>query len=103
MARRNRKETGSEKEAERRIAKAARDQQVELDLSQLGLETLAESVAKLFNLQTLNLNHNQLSSLPDSIAKLSNLQTLILNGNQLSSLPDSITKLSNLQTLDLGD
>jgi internalin A len=101
VARRKRKKTASESEAERRIAQAARDR--ELHLNSLHLETLPDSIANLSNLQVLSLDNNQLSSLPDSIAKLSNLRWLSLSNNQLSSLPDSIAKLSNLKRLDLSN
>jgi Leucine-rich repeat (LRR) protein len=48
------------------------------------------------------LKENQLSTLPKEIAKLKNLQKLDLSGNQLSTLPKEIAKLKNLKELYLG-
>ena len=80
--------------AEARIQGALGEQAGRLDLSELGLTSLPESLGKLSGLQTLYLSGNQLTSLPESLGKLSGLQKLDLSGNQLTSLPESLGKLS---------
>jgi internalin A len=83
------------------IAKAAKNNTTELDLSNRGLTTLPPEIGQLVNLRSLNLGGNQLSSLPPEIVQLTNLQSLNLYDNQLSSLPPEIVQLTNLQTLNL--
>ena len=82
-----------------RKARKARD--TELDLSELGLETLPPEIGRASSLQTLILYRNQLAALPDSLAQLSSLQSLVLHRNRLAKLPDSLGQLSGLQTLTL--
>lgn len=85
------------------IRQAAREGQVELDLSNKGISELPDEIGQLANLQTLYLMHNQLTTLPESIGQLVNLQTLDLGYNQLTSLPETVGQLANLQVLDLND
>ena len=85
----------------KRIEKARKARDTELDLSELGLKTLPPEIGQLSSLQSLDLQDNQLATLPDSLGQLSSLQSLDLHGNQLATLPDSIGQLSSLQKLDL--
>jgi internalin A len=73
-----------------------------LSVSNNLLSTLPESIGQFTELQELNLSRNQLSALPESIGQLSRLQKLHLSGNQLSALPESIGQLSQLQKLYLS-
>ena len=88
-------------EALRRIEEARERGARTLDLSDLQLSALPESIGRLSGLQELNLSRNQLSALPESIGQLSQLQVLHLSNNQLSALPESIGQLSQLQKLHL--
>jgi internalin A len=88
-------------EAIRRIEEAKVSGAVTLDLSDLNLSGLPDSLARLANLQNLKLSNNQIRALPDSIAQLANLQYLDLSNNQISAIPDSIAQLANLQALNL--
>ena len=54
-------------------------------------------MARLTQLQTLNLSGNQLTALPESLGQLTQLQTLNLSGNQLTALPESLGQLTQLQ------
>jgi Leucine-rich repeat (LRR) protein len=85
--------------AEARIENELREKTRQLDLSELGLTILPESLGKLNELQSLSLSDNQITNIPESIGKLSSLETLDVRGNQLTSLPESLFKLTRLQTL----
>lgn len=87
--------------AEEKIAEALRTGATELDLSDMGLTELPESLGKLTKLLSLNLSQNQLTALSESLSKLTQLQTLVLGGNQLITLPASTGKLTKLNTLYL--
>src|SRR5262245_54735307 len=70
-----------------------------LELSNLRLRTLPESIGSFTNLQTLDVSRNQLQSLPDSICRLRNLQNLKLQFNDLAVLPDCLGDLQKLRYL----
>jgi internalin A len=89
-------------EAEKRIKKANSTAAVSLDLSNLGLDTLPDSISQLINLKYLYISGNQLTALPDSFEQLTNLQSLYIFDNQLTALPDSIGQLTSLQSLDIS-
>ena len=57
----------------------------------------------LYNLVTLNLNHNVLCSLPADIHLLTHLQILSLSGNHLTLLPAGLGSLSHLTELHLDN
>ena len=90
-----------EQEALDRIEMAWRFGATTLNLSDLGLTNLPESLAQLQNLQTLNVSGNQLTALPDSLAQLQNLQVMKAYGNQLKDLPGSLAQLQNLHELSV--
>jgi internalin A len=104
---------------------AAESKALELDLSNLRVPYLTDSIGQLSQLRTLDLSGNQLGVLPDFIGQLSQLhrlylsdnqlnalsdfigqlgplETLVLSGNQITSLPESLGKLTRLQTLNLS-
>jgi len=68
-------------EAERRIAAAKRAGEIALNLSDLGLEALPESVFRLAHLRFLYINNNRLAEPPESIGRLAYLQELTLVSN----------------------
>jgi internalin A len=87
--------------AEKRIAAAARDHADVLDLSDLGLETLHESLCMLTELKSLDASGNRLTTLPEGIGNLTGLQSLVLFRNRLTVLPEGIGNLTALQSIDL--
>ncbi|XP_074285876.1 putative disease resistance protein RGA1 [Silene latifolia] len=74
-----------------------------LDLHDLDLVTLPNSIGKLLHLRYLDLSYNRhLQEVPDSVTKLYNLQTLDLREcSDLDELPKDLAKLANLRHLDL--
>jgi Leucine-rich repeat (LRR) protein/GTPase SAR1 family protein len=93
---------GDYEQAVQRIGVAWQEEKIELDLSDLRLDELPESLRKITQLQSLDLSFNQLTALPDWIGQLSNLQELYLYNNRLTTLPDSISQLSSLKELKLS-
>lgn len=89
--------------AEDRIQRARKSGHMILDLSDLSLTDLPESISRLPRLHTLSLQNNQLTSLPEVIFQLSQLQWLSLSRNRLLRLPESIAQLSRLEVLLLDD
>ena len=79
-----------EDNAEIRIQTALDTQATTLDLSELELTRVPESLAELTRLQTLSICHTRLTSLPQNLGELTSLQELYIYGNQLASLPESI-------------
>uniref|UniRef100_A0A803MLU2 Uncharacterized protein n=2 Tax=Chenopodium quinoa TaxID=63459 RepID=A0A803MLU2_CHEQI len=74
-----------------------------VDLHELNIDSLPESISKLLHLRYLDLSHNHLRRLPNSITKLHNLQTLNLDGcTNLEQLPWDIYKLVNLRSLNIN-
>ena len=92
-----------DREAERRIADAALAHGSRLDLADLGLTAVPDSIGQLTALTELDLSYNQLTAVPDSIGQLTALTELYLHGNQLTAIPDSIGQLTALTALHLGD
>ncbi|MEG5172578.1 leucine-rich repeat domain-containing protein [Microcoleus sp. B3-D7] len=90
-----------DREARQRIEQAQQEGAITLDLREMKLRSLPESITSLTQLQQLNLCENQLRSLPESIASLTQLQRLYLDDNQLRSLPESIASLTRLRQLYL--
>ncbi len=76
---------------------------VNLEIRNVGLKKVPDSIGLLKSLKNLTLSYNKLSSLPDSIGNLKSLQELLLHGNQLTALPDTIGNLESLTRLWLQD
>ncbi|XP_021776311.1 disease resistance protein RGA2-like [Chenopodium quinoa] len=74
-----------------------------LDLHDLAIETLPNTLGKLLHLRYLDLSCNRnMEMLPTSITKLHNLQILKLcRCEKLKQLPEDMSKLVNLRMLDL--
>ena len=89
-------------EAERRIAETKRTTETALNLSDLDLEVLPESVCRLSRLRFLYLNNNRLTQLPKWIGQLAQLQELTLVGNRLTQLPRCVAHLAQLESLRLS-
>ncbi|XP_062105978.1 putative disease resistance protein RGA1 [Humulus lupulus] len=73
-----------------------------LDLHNIGIEVLPNSIGELKFLRYLDLSQNvNIRALPNSISRLQNLQTLKLNHcSNLQKLSRGITKLANLRKLE---
>lgn len=93
---------GAYREAEQKIEEARRSGATKLDLSQMNLTELPESLGQLAQLQSLNLLGNELRDLPKSLSQLTQLQTLDLWGNYLTALPESLGKLTQLWWLNIA-
>jgi Leucine-rich repeat (LRR) protein len=89
-------------EAERRIAEARRTGERVLNLSDLDLKVLPESVCRLAHLRFLYANNNRLTQLPESIGRLLRLRKLSLLGNCLTQLPSCVGHLARLESLRLS-
>jgi hypothetical protein len=89
-------------EAERRIAEAERTGEPVLNLSDLDLEVLPESVCRLAHLRFLYANNNRLTQVPESIGRLVRLRGLSLLGNCLTQLPRCVGHLARLESLRLS-
>lgn len=71
-----------------------------LDLSNLGLKAIPDSVFSLRHLRTLSLTNNKITEIHPSIIELDKLEILGMNYNELSSLPHWIGKLKSVKSLD---
>src|SRR3954452_9482864 len=85
------KQRPKERDLEARIRGAMERSDNHLDLSNLGLTTLPNSIFALDGLRKLTLSFNPLSDLSPDIGNLANLQNLNLHDTNLKSLPDSIS------------
>jgi len=74
-----------------------------LNLKDLGITVLPDSIGHLNQLKILHLENNKLEFLPDSIGHLHQLKILHLEHNKLCIIPESISNLKNLQVLYLHD
>ncbi|MFT5465988.1 MAG: GTPase SAR1 family protein [Verrucomicrobiales bacterium] len=88
--------------AEKKIEEAFRTGAKDLDLSNMWLIELPESLGQLTQLQTLGASRNKLTALPESLGQLTQLQTLDLSNNQLTELSESLGQLTQLEALDLS-
>lgn len=87
--------------AEALIEKARREQDHSLDLSDLKLTELPESIGELTQLGILDISSNELTELPEFISRLTLLQNLDIADNKLTELPEAIGQLTQLQTLQI--
>jgi internalin A len=88
-------------ETKRRIETAIRETRPFLDLSNLNLINIPETVFSMSHLTFLRLRKNSLTELPKSIGRLVNLDTLDLTDNQLVSLPQQLGRLTRLESIEL--
>lgn len=83
------------------IENALKIRPAKLDLSDLGIAELPDSIGQLTQLRELYLGGNQLKTLPDSVSKLTQLEILQLDRNRFTALPEWLGQLTQLQVLDL--
>jgi len=69
----------------------------ELDLGGNGLQTIPPEISNLKNLKKLELDYNNLHDLPSFIGDLKNLRELYIRSNHVIKLPQSLSKLSGLR------
>ena len=86
----------------RRIEECRRLGSAELDLSQLSLTAIPDSIVDLYHLRKLDLSFNQISQIREPIDRLSNIETLNLSANPLNEIPGSLARLTSLETLTLS-
>ncbi|CAM6020163.1 unnamed protein product [Sphagnum balticum] len=72
-----------------------------LDLSNMSLSWLPESIGLVLNLTSLDLSGNELQEVPESIGELARLVLLDVQSNQLKRLPEALGCLTNLATLNI--
>ncbi len=72
-----------------------------LDLRDMRLTELPESLGNLTQLREVSLSNNELGKLPEGFANLTHLHTIYLSNNQLRELPNWIGSLTQLVTLYL--
>jgi len=87
-------------EAYDRIKETDRMLLTDLDLSNLGLTEVRESICQLTQLWELDLSNNQLTMLPDSMRNLISLKELYLYGNKALEIPSEILELDPKSILD---
>lgn len=90
------------RDAERRIEIARQKGATKLDLNNMELTKVPNTIASLSQLKVLYLNYNELTEIPKAITALSQLKQLNLNRNQLTKIPEAIASLSRLQQLKLS-
>lgn len=70
-----------------------------LDLENVPLEDIPESLTDLYHLRYLSLENTRIRDLPKSIGDLVNLETLNLKGTIISELPVQVLKLKKMRHL----
>ncbi|KAK1596776.1 hypothetical protein QYE76_027241 [Lolium multiflorum] len=72
-----------------------------LELSNLPIETIPNSIGELFNLKYLGLKCTKVKNLPKTVSKLHNLETLNLNDTECVELPRGSRNLKRLRHLHI--
>ena len=75
----------------------------QLDLSELGLAKVPESVWSFKGLGSLWLARNKLAEIPSGIAQLPALTYLNLDGNMLAAAPEALSRVVSLRWLRLNE
>ena len=77
---------------------------IRLDIAMLKLTSISPEIAKLVNLECLDLSFNRFSTLPAEMGQLKKLRVLNLTGTRfLVKVPDVVYQLPALEELDLRD
>jgi leucine-rich repeat protein SHOC2 len=74
----------------------------ELDLGRNHLQTVPPEISNLKNLKKLGLDYNNLHDIPSFVGELKNLRELSIRANEGIKLPQSLSKLSGLR-ISMGD
>lgn len=113
-------------EVERRIETARREENSKLDLSNLSIDTLpdtlwdlkwlqelraegcglveiSQNIGKLKKLKSISFCQNKITSLPETIGQLNSLQMLDFSDNALTALPESVGRLAKLQKIEISN
>jgi internalin A len=90
-------------EAVRRIEQARVAPDTSLDLANLGLTRVPESIGQLAQLNILEIYGNWLTALPDTMRELRRLHVLLAHENELTSLPEWITEFDEMAELHVND
>ncbi|MDD1778674.1 MAG: leucine-rich repeat domain-containing protein, partial [Candidatus Helarchaeota archaeon] len=83
--------------------KADNGKVTKLEIRDVGIKRVPESIKNLKSLVDLTLSYNKLTTLPESIGDLKSVAEILLHGNQLIALPDSMGGLESLRRLWLQD
>jgi len=86
-------------QAENKIEQALKSGATTLDLGQMELTELPESIGQLQRVKNLYVFSNRLIALPNSIGFMAQLEFLDVSHNQLRELPESIGQLTHLKAL----
>ena len=89
-------------DAERRIAHCLDSRSPGLDLGNLGLRRLPESLRQLGWLTVLNINVNRLTRLPAWLGELTALREIHAHHNPLKAIPASLGRLAQLERLGIS-
>lgn len=90
-------------EAETRIARCKKSKKKILNLFDLGLEYLPESLRELTWLKEINVGRNRLMALPEWISEIKGLEDLRAHSNPLKSLPESLNQLNELKGFSISE
>jgi Leucine-rich repeat (LRR) protein len=85
--------------AEKKIEEAKHSGRKDLNLSNMQLTELPESLGQMAELEYLDVSYNQLAILPGWLGSLTQLTSLSLNNNQLVALPEPLGSLQKLKSL----
>lgn len=75
----------------------------ELTIKNCKLQKLNQNIGQLSNLIYLNVSANHLVRLPQQIADLHQLKGLVISRNHIYELPESICTMTNLEIIDAWD
>jgi Leucine-rich repeat (LRR) protein len=89
------------KEANDRIEECARLHSVRLDIDQLQLRELPESIGRLTHLTSVSCTRSSLNSLPPGLRALQNLEHLQIGVGGRFQLPEWISSFHRLQVLNV--
>jgi len=78
------------------------DHVIMLDLSEIALARIPDSIGEIIGLRELWVYDNFLTEIPDSIGELVKLKSIKAQRNQITELPDSIGDCVKLTELQLG-